>query len=36
MTSDPDHAKSDTPREEKARLGGTKSYFGYKLHGAIP
>ena len=45
ITSDPGHAKSDTPREEEAKTRrskdgtwakkGTKSYFGYKLHGAM-
>ena len=45
ITSDPGHAKSDTPREEEAKtwrskdgtwtMKGTKSYFGYKLHGAM-
>jgi transposase, IS5 family len=45
ITSDPGHAKSDTPREEEAetRLSkygtlakkGTKFYFGYKHHGAM-
>ena len=45
ITSDPGHAKSDTPRGEEAKTRrskdgtwakkGTKSYFGYKLHGAM-
>ena len=46
ITSDPGHAKSDTLRGEKAKIRrredggtwakkGTKSYFGYKLHGAM-
>ena len=45
ITSDPGHAKSDTPRGEEAKTRrskdrtwgkkGTKSYFGYKFHGAM-
>ncbi len=45
ITSDPGHAKSDTPRGEDAKTrwnedgtwgkDGTKSYFGYKPHGAM-
>ena len=46
ITSDPVHAKSDTPREEEVKTRrrkewrtwakkGTKPYFGYKLHGAM-
>jgi len=45
ITSDPGHAKSDTPRGEEAKTRrskdgtwakkGEKSYFGYKLHGAM-
>lgn len=45
ITSDPGHAKSNTPRGDKAKTRrskdgawmkkGTKSYFGYKLHGAM-
>ena len=45
ITSDPGHAKSDTPRGEEAKIRrskdgtwakkGKKSYFGYKLHGAM-
>ena len=45
ITSDPGHAKSDTPCEEEAKTQrskdgtwakkGTKSCFGYKLHGAM-
>ncbi len=45
ITSDPGHAKSDTPRGEDAKTrqskditwgkDGTKSYFRYKLHGAM-
>lgn len=45
ITSDPGHAKKDTPRDDKAKTRrsrdgtwakkGTKSYFGYKMHGAM-
>ncbi len=45
ITSDPVHAKSDTPRDEEAKTRrskngtrakkGTKSYFRYKLHDAM-
>ena len=45
ITSDPGHAKSGTPRGEEAKTRrskdgtwakkGEKSYFGYKLHGAM-
>ena len=45
ITSDPGHAKSDTPRGDEAKTRrskdgtwakkGNKSYFGYKLHGAM-
>ncbi len=45
ITSDPGHAQSDTPRGEDAKTrrskggiwgkDGTKSYFGYKLHGVM-
>jgi IS5 family transposase len=45
ITSDPGHAKTDTPRGDDAKTRrskdgtwakkGTKSYFGYKLHGAM-
>ena len=45
ITSDPGHAKKDTPRGDEAKTRrsrdgtwakkGTKSYFGYKLHGAM-
>jgi IS5 family transposase len=45
ITSDPGHAKKDTPRGDNAKTRrsrdgswakkGTKSYFGYKLHSAI-
>jgi transposase, IS5 family len=45
ITSDPGHAKGDTPSGEEAKTRrskdgtwtkkGTKSYFGYKLHGAM-
>ena len=45
ITSDPGHAKSDTPRGEEAKTrrskdgtwgkDGAKSYLGYKLHGAM-
>ena len=45
ITSDPGHAKSDTLHGEEAKTRrskggtwakkGTKSYFGYKLHGAM-
>lgn len=44
ITSDPSHAKSDTPCGEEAKTRrskegtwakkGNKSHFGYKLHGA--
>ncbi len=45
ITSDPSHAKSDTPPGEEAKTWrskdgtwakkGTKPYFGYKLHGVM-
>ena len=45
ITSDPGHAKKDTPRGDEAKTRrsrdgiwakkGTKSYFGYKLHGVM-
>jgi IS5 family transposase len=45
ITSDPGHAKRDTPRGDEAKTRrskdgewakkGAKSYFGYKLHGAM-
>jgi len=45
ITSDPSHAKKDTPRGDEAKTRrsrdgtwakkGTKSYFGYKMHGAM-
>ena len=45
ITSDPGHAEKDRPHGEKAKTRrckdgawakkGTKSYFGYKLHGAM-
>ena len=45
ITSDPGHAKSDTPRGEESKTRrskdgtwakkGTKSYLGCELHGAI-
>ncbi len=45
ITSDPGHAEKDRPHEEEAKTRrckdgtwakkGTKSYFGYKLHGAM-
>jgi IS5 family transposase len=45
ITSDPGHARSNTPRGDEAKTRrskdgawmkkGTKSYFGYKLHGAM-
>jgi IS5 family transposase len=45
ITSDPGHAKKDTPRGDEAKTRrskdgewakkGTKSYFGYKLHDAM-
>jgi IS5 family transposase len=45
ITSDPGHAKKDTPRGDEAKTRrsrdgtwakkGSKSYFGYKMHGAM-
>ena len=45
ITSDPGHAKKDTPRGDEAKTRrsrdgtwakkGTKSYFGYKMHGVM-